>query len=477
VAEQELRVMQARRGIESAEQYIRKSPILERVTGGRLRRLAAKEAGLFVYGAAEEAVGASQRLGIAPKRQVTERKLETFGLGLALIPPARLTKAALGLKGLEKRGLATVGYMQRTKQGSKVMGTTFKTPRKLEAGLPLKRTEFAAEGIVKGRLFATKGVFATTGFKKGISPLAKQWKKGDFEGATRSIGLRAKDLSAGFLESSRKGRITTGAFIARAKTGEIGGKPFVFTLARLKTTPTRFLRSYEIEGAGAFRLLKKPTERGTGGLILKQRFGRQKRKTMRAAEGELKKQTTKYIKMGSSPLPKPASPRQIQQTYMEYGLLGQGGLPPQLGIKSGMKLESRMMLGTKTGVALKSKSKSMLRQRNRTKLNFKQKTGTQLKLKPLSGLGLRSKLKPFQKQKLMFSPTTPMIPNIGLPKAFAFGLPFGKKRKPLKSKKKKGKTTLKRRARYAPSLIGTALPKTLKPKTKGLFTGLEIRRR
>ena len=484
IAEQELRLMGARDIVMKTESTISKSPFLRTLMGGR-SRIAAREIGLFAHGATEEVIGGSYRLQLDPKKQITERKLETFGVALALVPVAKLGKAALGLKSLERRGVTAIGYLKKEDKITKAIGTAFKTPKASALEIPMKRTEFGSLSVSRGKWTAGKSIFGETGFKKGASPL---FRKGKIAGEQRLFGVAKKDLALGIVDTTRKGRKQFGGYVAQTKQRQIRGKPYYVTASRMKTAPTSFLRSYDIPGAGFFQALETQKAVGRGsGLILKTIKGERKAKI--ASENIMKAEVQKYVKMGKSPIPKPVGPARAKE-YLEYGLLGSGGLPPQLGLKTKLQMAPQFAIGrTKISMALKSKLTQKQKSKTKSKLKTRLKQQSFLKQSPILGiksmsglksrqlqrLGLKSPLK--QKQKLKMDIITPNV-FIAEPKYFIFPGKFGlPKLKKSKRKKKKGIRKGKRKIAYAPTLIGTALPKSLKVKTKGLFTGLEVRRR
>jgi len=459
VAEQEYNIYRTRQAAEKTERVIEKYPLLGILSGGKTTRTASREIGLAGYGMVEEGIGVSQRLFINPKKQLKERKLESAFLALNIgIPGGRLATGAARLKGLEKRGLAALGYVKTGKTTSKALGIGFKLPKKLQ--IPLKKTEFASVSVRKGRIIAGKSVSAGTGYKTGMSPL---FGKGRIAETSKQLGLTGGGKSLGLIQATRKGRQSYLGFATRS--GQARGLTVVES--KLATKPTRFLRSYEIPAAGFFKSLT--PARSSGGLIQVTKTGERKAKQL--TESFLQQQVDKALKV-SKPKTIPVSTSLIPKSetkpiYQIFTTKLKQKQKMKLGLKPVSKQKAKQTQKFRT--ATKAKLAQGLQPKQEFKLNFK--TGLKFKQKQM----LRSKQK--LKTKNMFKQTpfvqpTPQILSGGFTWPSLPKFPRGESTKK-KRKKKKGK----RRAAYRPSLIGLDLPKKTSFKTKGLFTGLEIRRR
>tara|TARA_Y100000310_G_scaffold28182_1_gene26835 strand:+ start:116 stop:1921 length:1806 start_codon:yes stop_codon:yes gene_type:complete len=456
VAQQKLNVQQARQAAEKTEREISKYPSLQVFSGGnKYTRTVSRELGLAAHGIIEEGLGVSQRLFINPKKQLKERKLESAFLALNIgIPGGRLATGVSKLKGLEKRGLAALGYVKTGKTTSKAFGIGFKLPKKLQ--IPMKRTEFASVSVRKGRTIAGKTVSAGTGYKTGMSPL---FDKRKITATSKQLGLTGGGKSLGLIQTTRKGRQGYLGFATRSGQG----RGLTVVESKLATKPTRFLRSYEISAAGFF---KAPAgAKSPGGLIQVTKSGERKAKQL--TESFLQQQVDKALKI-SKPKTVPVSTNlmpksETKSTYQIFTTKLKQKQKMRLGLKPVSKQTTKRKLksGTKSNIMQGFQSKQDFKLNFKTGLNFKQKQM------------LRTKQRLKTKSMVKQAP----VPQIVSPTAFPFSLKLPSLPKGELTKKKGKKKKGKKRTAYRPSLIGLDLPKKTSFKTKGLFTGLEVRRR
>jgi len=408
--------------------------------GGRPGRAASTFILSGATGAASETIGATQRVGISPQRQVVGRPVESAFAALNVgLPLSQEIRGARQLRALKRGGIGAVGSIERTqvKGIGKVFGKV-KTPG--------KTMDFGSIGATRqvGRV----GLSATgTAVRSG---------RGFRTGRSLSISLDKSFIAKtkttrSTLEAGRVGRIDNQIVI--------GGK--IKTPKRLGRPESKIPFAARFSEIGGTR----DPSTVSGLKTIKRVGGKQKRQVISVSEQIAESVIPKSPKIipttGNIKITQPR--RESKQTQ-------------KISLKQGIVPTQKIKTTTTSRVSQKQLTSGI----QAIKLDSGAKLGV--------SSGITTSIKPIQKQKigLRSKPSTKLKPAAmgafpGLPKITAVPMSFKppayiSKKKPSKQQPRKKTTKKKRKAVYRPSLVGLQLS-PIKMKAPKLFTGLETRRR
>jgi len=470
-----------------------------------------------------ESTGAASRMsigaetGYGAKRQIKERSWETAGLGfdIAIFGGGALYRKG-ATKSLQKYGVGFLGETSKVgKAFTYVKGKTY-TPLKLQrkklsklvpiddaGGLGLKVTGWKV--APKGKGVATESIMAQVGKDASVSITQTSTSRTSAIGRTIGKNFIAGSGATQRLKwSSLRGG---GTMISKYKTpsyfayiGQTGKfKDFSVSAGKIFMEQKRWFgksKRLEVPFIGATTKSKKFIdeaggvmfgEKGKGSKNILQQIYQQETTAIATKTADITSKRLTQIRATSTgiksttPIIRKTTPNDTR--YMEYGLIGEGGIAPQQGFQFKQKFDLKQNLAqdligksiikadTKIKSTGKGKTSSMYGIKEigkvKTKIGIKISPKFKAKYQQRFKIGIKQKIKMGTKTHIPIQP--PTIKPFFLPK-----LGTGKKWKVYGEPYKPSKGKHKRKSRYAPSLTGLAL-RIKQPKKTGKFTGLEIR--
>jgi hypothetical protein len=418
--------------------------------GGRSSRIVSRFILGTAAGVASETIGATERVGISPERQVVGRPVESAFAAMNIgVPLFRAGRAASRLSKLEKGGIGVVGTVEST--GIKGISRIFGNVR--SPGAVRDFGAFAASTRV-GR--------ATLG---GTATLVRKGRKGFRSAKTLSVSM--DDLFISKTRNIPKGKIRkTGSTLEAGKVFTVDNVTAVG--GRIKVPRTLFTREGNIPFIGKFTKVSSKAENiSSGGLkTITKSKGRQRSQFVQLSEQIAETSITKPVKAvpiakGSLSV-KPTKTKPIQIQGVSTGQLQK----QTQGLKPIQKVKTKQLSSSATAISLTPMSATA------------QSTGTGVRSALDLGQSQRLSLKSSSALNLKQSLVSPITP---VPTTSLFGIappPLFSLPKPTRKGKvsKKKKPIKKRRATFRPTLVGLSMP-SVKIKAPSFFTGLETRRR